>query len=89
MNRRFVRSVRRATPDRPGAHRVNRSVTDGCSSTPGTGSRPSPIPKSASLPAVHSRFFARSRPCGATFAITSRANAAAPGDTDDGRHRPI
>ena len=43
MNRRFVRSVRRATPDRPGAHRVNRSVTDGCSSTSGTGSRPSPI----------------------------------------------
>ena len=31
MNRRFVRSVRRATPDRPGAHRVNRSATDGCS----------------------------------------------------------
>ena len=43
MNRRFVRSVRRATGDRPGAHRVNRSVTDGCSSTSGTGSRPSGI----------------------------------------------
>ena len=37
----------------------------------------------------HSRFFARSRPCGSVFAITSRANAAACGDTDDGRHRPI
>jgi hypothetical protein len=24
MNRRFVRSVRRAAPDSPGAHRVNR-----------------------------------------------------------------
>ena len=41
MNRRFVRSVRRAAPDRPGAHRVNRSAVDGCSSTPGTASRPS------------------------------------------------
>ena len=36
-------SVRRATGDRPGAHRVNRSATDGCSTTSGTGSRPSPI----------------------------------------------
>ena len=43
MNRRFVRSVRRATGDRPGAHRVNRSATDGCSTTSGTGSSPSPI----------------------------------------------
>jgi hypothetical protein len=25
----------------------------------------------------------------AALVITSRANAAAPGDTDDGRHRPI
>ena len=43
MNRRFVRSVRRATGDSPGAHRVNRSATDGCSTTSGTGSSPSPI----------------------------------------------
>ena len=43
MNRRLVRSVRRATPDSPGAHRVNRSTTDGCSTTSGTGSRPSEI----------------------------------------------
>ena len=43
MNRRFVRRVRRATPDSPGAQRANRSITDGCSSTSGTGSRPSPI----------------------------------------------
>ena len=43
MNRRFVRRVRRATPDRPGAQRANRSITDGCSSTSGAGSRPSPI----------------------------------------------
>jgi hypothetical protein len=43
MNRRFVRSVRRATGDSPGAHRVNRSVTDGCSSTSGAASRPIPI----------------------------------------------
>ena len=28
-------------------------------------------------------------PSGATAAITPRANAAARGDTDDGRHRPI
>ena len=44
MNRRFVRSVRRAAPDSPGAHRVNRSAVDGCSSTSGTGSSPSPRP---------------------------------------------
>ena len=44
MNRKFVRSVRRATLDKPGAHRVNRSATDGCSSTSGTASRPSPMP---------------------------------------------
>ena len=43
MNRRFVRSVRRAAPERPGADRVNRSVTDGCSSTSGTVCSPSPI----------------------------------------------
>jgi hypothetical protein len=43
MNRKFARSVRRATGDSPGAHRVNRSVTDGCSSTSGTASSPSPI----------------------------------------------
>jgi len=34
-------------------------------------------------------FFARSCPCGPAVVITSRANAAAGGDTDDGRHRPI
>jgi hypothetical protein len=68
---------------------VNRSVTDGCSSTPGTGSRPSGSAQAASLPAAHSRFFARSRPPGAVTVITSRANAAACGDTDDGFHRPV
>jgi len=88
MNRRFVRSVRRATGDRPGAHRVNRSATDGCSSTSGTASSPSPIAQSASLPAAHSRFFARSRPPGAASGTTCRANAAASADTDDGSHRP-
>jgi hypothetical protein len=41
------------------------------------------------LPAAHSRFFARSFPSGRTAVITSRANAAACGDTDDDRHRPI
>ncbi|MGH3178488.1 MAG: DUF6788 family protein, partial [Streptosporangiaceae bacterium] len=41
----------------------------------------------ASLPAAHSRFFARSCPPGRTAATTSRANAAACGDTGDGRHR--
>jgi hypothetical protein len=88
MNRRFVRSVRRVTAGSPGACAVNRSVTDGCSSTSGTGSSPSPIAQSASLPAAHSRFLARSRPSGATASTTARANAAACGDTDDGRHRP-
>ena len=43
------------------------------------------MPKSASLPAAHSRFFARSFPSGATWPITARANAAACGDTDVGR----
>jgi hypothetical protein len=47
------------------------------------------MPKSASLPAAHSRFFARSFSSGATWAITSRANAAARGDSDEGRHRAI
>ena len=89
MNRKLVRSVRRATPLSPGAHRVNRSAVDGCSSTSGTASRPRGSAQSASLPAAHSRFFARSRPSGPVMEITSRANAAAPGDTDDGRHRPI
>jgi hypothetical protein len=35
MNRWLVRSVRRATPDRPGAHRANRSITDGWNTTSG------------------------------------------------------
>ena len=68
---------------------MNRSVTDGCSSTSGTGSRPSPAAQSASFPAAHSRFFARSRPSGAAAVTTSRANAAACGDTDDGRQQAI
>jgi hypothetical protein len=41
------------------------------------------------LPGRHSRFLARSRPARATAAITSRANAAARGDTDDGRQLAI
>ena len=40
MNRRLVRSVRRATPVSPAAHRVNRSATGRCSTTSGAGSRP-------------------------------------------------
>jgi Group II intron, maturase-specific domain len=40
-NRRLVRTVRRAEPDSPGAEVVNRSITDGRSSTSGTGSSPS------------------------------------------------
>ena len=89
MNRRFVRSVRRATPGSPGAVRVNRSAADGCSSTSGTASRPGGSAQSASFAAAHSRFLARSCLSGPVRAITSRANAAARGDTDDGRHRPI
>ena len=84
-NRRLVRSVRRAGPDSPGACAVNRSITGGCSSTPGTGSRPRAIAQPPSFPAAHSRFFARSRPSGAACPITSRANAAASGGTDAGR----
>jgi hypothetical protein len=55
----WVRYVRRADPDKPGACPANRSITDGCSSTPGSGSRLSPIPYSASFDAAHSRFLAR------------------------------
>jgi hypothetical protein len=69
----------------PGACAVNRSITDGCSKMPGAGSRPVPIPKSASLPAAHRRFFARSCPPGAASPTTARANPAARGDTEDGR----
>jgi hypothetical protein len=85
----LVRSVRRATPDRPGAQRANRSITDGCSSTSGTGSRPSGTALPASRAAAHSRFFARSRPPGHAARTTCRANAAAGGDTDEGRHRAM
>jgi hypothetical protein len=84
MNRRFVRSVRRVTPVRPGACAVNRSITDGCSSTCGTASSPSPAAQSASRPAAHSKFLARSRP-GAACDTTSRAKQAASAGTDDGR----
>jgi len=41
------------------------------------------------LPAAHSRFFARSVSFGPAAVITSRANAAARGDTGDGRHRAM
>jgi hypothetical protein len=43
------------------------------------------VPQSASLPAAHRRFFARSRPSGAAWLTTARANSAACGDADDGR----
>ena len=85
-NRRLVRSVRRAGPDSPGACAVNRSITDGCSSTCGAGSSPSGIAQPASLPAAHSRFFARSRPAGAAGVTTRRAKHAASAGTDVGRH---
>ena len=82
----MVRSVRRAGPDRPGACAANRSITDGCSSTPGTGSSPSGAAQPASFPAAHSRFLARSRLRGPAASTTARANSAASGGTDDGRH---
>ena len=82
-----MRSVRRAGPDSPGACAVNRSITEGCKSMPGTGSSPTPMPQAASFPAAHNRFFARSRPSGPHAATTCRANAAASGGTDDGRQR--
>jgi hypothetical protein len=56
---------------------VNLSITGGCSSTPGTGSSPSPIAHDASFDAAHSRHLARSRLAGADAATTVRANAAA------------
>jgi len=43
------------------------------------------MPYPASFPAAHSKFFARSRPCGPAAVTTFRANAAACGGTDDGR----
>jgi Transposase, Mutator family len=86
VDRRQDGSVRRAGPDSPGECAVNRSITDGCSSTPGTGSSPMPMPYPASLEAAHSRFFARSRPSGPAAVTTARANAAASALTDDGRH---
>ena len=39
--------------------------------------------------AAHSRFFARSRPPGHAARTTCRANAAAGGGTDEGRHRAM
>ena len=85
----MVRSVRRATGDSPGARAANRSITDGCSSTCGTGSRPKPIVKSASLPAAHDNAFARSRLPGAAHATAARAKHAACSDTDTGRQLTI
>ncbi len=87
MNRRLVRSVRRAEPDKPGALTANRSITDGCSSTSGTASRPSGIANAASRAAAHSSAFARARVPGPARATTDRANDTACGGTDDGRHR--
>ena len=58
---------------------ANRSITDGCSSTAATGSMPSLSPGSASFPAAHSRFFARSRPPGPAVVTTARAKHAAGG----------
>ena len=80
----MVRSVRRAEPDSPGADAANRSITDGCSSTPGTGSRPSGTENAASRAAAHSSAFARARVAGPARAATGRANEAAAGGTDDG-----
>ena len=68
---------------------ANRSMTEGCSSTSGAASKPSGIAYSASLAAAHSRFFARSGPPGRAAGTTCRANAAAGGDTDEGRHRAM
>ncbi len=87
-NRRLVRSVRRAADEIAGACAANRSITDGCSSTSGTGSIPSGIAQAASLDAAHSRHFARSRVPGAEAATTVLANpAAASGVPFAGFHR--
>jgi hypothetical protein len=89
VNRRFVRSVRRAEPDRPGAVTANRSITDGCSSTSGTASRPSAMPNAASRAAAHSSAFARARVGGAAAAATCRAKPAASAGTEAGRQPAI
>ena len=84
----MVRSVRRAADEIPGACAANRSITDGCSSTSGTGSIPSGIAQLASLQAAHSRHLARSWFPGAEAATTARANpAAASGVPFAGFHR--
>ena len=78
----MVRSVRRAEPDRPGADAANRSITDGCSSTSGTGSSPSGTAQAATRDAAHSSAFARARVGGAASSTTDRAKRAACGGTD-------
>ena len=85
----MVRSVLRAEPDTPGADAANRSITDGCNSTSGTGSRPSGMPNAASRAAAHSSAFARARVAGAAAPATCRAKHAASPLTDDGRQRAI
>ena len=85
----MVRSVRRAEPDSPGADAANRSITDGCSSTSGTGSSPSGTENAASRAAAHSSAFARARVAGAAAAVTCRAKHAASLPAEAGRQRPI
>ena len=80
----MVRSVRRAEPDSPGALTANRSITDGCSSTSGTGSSPSGIPNAARRDAAHSSAFARARVGGSASSTTDRAKRAACGGTGTG-----
>ena len=87
MNRRFVRKVRRAGPDRPGAYAVNRSITDGCSSTCGTASKPSGTANAASRAAAHNSAFARAVPGGAAAITTARAKPAAWSGTETGCQR--
>jgi hypothetical protein len=82
MNRRFVRSVRRAAPDRPGAQRVNRSATDGCSSTPGTASRPSPVADNESVSPTPAQQ-ARASAIAAEIAALATAGFALPGTLAD------
>jgi hypothetical protein len=89
MNRRLVRSVRRAEPDKPGADTANRSITDGCSSTSGAGSSPGGTAQAASRAAAHGSAFARARVGGTAAAAACRAKPAAPAGTDAGHHRAI
>jgi hypothetical protein len=68
---------------------ANRSITGGCSSTCGTGSKPSGTANAASRAAAHNSAFARALLAGAAAVTTARAKPAAWPLTDTGCQRAI